>query len=150
VQCAGTAAQGEEEPLREIFVHSGSIADVIPDLDDLVGKVARFMIHDYSDRAAAEAAPAGPRHQRRVDELRRLVEGYSAPVRAVLRSDEATEVMVYKVGRLGTFAERALELRPGTYTVVGSRRGYRDVRRQLVVEPGREPEPLVVRCEEKI
>lgn len=99
---------------------------------------------------AAEAVPAGPRHQGQVAALRGLVEAYSTPVRAVLRSDEETDVTVYKVGRLGTFDERVLELRPGTYTVVGSRRGYRDVRRQLVIEPGREPEPLVVRCEEEI
>ena len=58
--------------------------------------------------------------------------------------------MVYKVGRLGTFTERALDLHPGTYTVVGTRRGYRDVRRQLVIEPGQKPAPLEVRCEEKI
>jgi hypothetical protein len=43
-----------------------------------------------------------------------------------------------------------LELRPGTYTVVGTRRGYRDVRHQLVISPGKEPDILVVRCAEKI
>ena len=30
------------EPLREIFVHSGSIGEIIPDLDELAGKVSRF------------------------------------------------------------------------------------------------------------
>jgi tetratricopeptide (TPR) repeat protein len=104
---------------------------------------------DLLDRAA-EVSPAGPRHRRQTEVLRGLVDAWSTPVRAVLRSDQATEVVVYKVGRLGSFAERVLELRPGTYTVVGSRRGYRDVRRQLVVEPGREPAPLTVRCEEEI
>ena len=54
------------------------------------------------------------------------------------------------MGQLGTFARKVLELRPGTYTVVGKRRGYRDVRRQLVVEPEGSPPPLVVRCEEEI
>jgi TolB-like protein len=54
VQCAGTG-QGGEEPLREIFVHSGSIGDVIPDLDDLVGKVARFIVADYTERIAARS-----------------------------------------------------------------------------------------------
>ncbi len=58
--------------------------------------------------------------------------------------------MVYKTGRLGKFARRELDLRPGTYTVVGSRRGYKDVRRQLVVETGAAPKPFEVRCEEKI
>ena len=72
------------------------------------------------------------------------------PVRVRLESDGLTDVVVYQVGTLGTFEGRALELRPGVYTVVGTRRGYRDVRRQLVIEPGKEPPPLVVRCEERI
>ena len=71
-------------------------------------------------------------------------------IRVVLESDEKTEVVVHKVGRLGVFARKTLELRPGTYTVVGTRSGYRDVRRQLVVEPKGPPAPLVVRCEEEI
>lgn len=99
---------------------------------------------------ARETEPAGPRHRRQVEELSRIVEIYSTPVPVEIVSDNSTEVLVYKVGRLGAFNERILELRPGSYTVVGSRRGYRDVRRQLVVEPGGAPEPLVVRCEEEI
>ncbi len=74
VQCAATNSQDEKPPLREIFVHSGNIGDVIPDLDDLAGKVARFMIQDYEARVAASsrengAAAAGP-----IDALRRRVE----------------------------------------------------------------------------
>ena len=44
VQCAPVpgAIGDEREPLREIFVHSGSIGEIIPDLDDLAGKVSRF------------------------------------------------------------------------------------------------------------
>jgi TolB-like protein len=56
VQCASAVVKSGTPPLREIFVHSGSIGDVIPDLDDLVGKVARFVIHDYSDQASDQAA----------------------------------------------------------------------------------------------
>jgi len=58
--------------------------------------------------------------------------------------------VVHKVGRLGTFEHKTLDLRPGTYTVVGTRSGYRDVRQQLVVKPAAAPPPLVVRCEEAI
>ena len=99
---------------------------------------------------AREIASAGPRLKQQTRQLERLVTSFSTPVTATLESDELTEVVVYKVGRLGTFSRRVLSLRPGTYTVVGSRRGYRDVRRQLVVEPGVEPRPLAIRCEERI
>ena len=53
VHCAAATSRDDEPPLREIFVHSGNIGDVIPDLDDLVGKVARFVIRDYTDRTTA-------------------------------------------------------------------------------------------------
>lgn len=99
---------------------------------------------------ASEVDPPGPRLKRQIATLAPLIEAYSTPVRAVLESDELTEVTVYKVGRLGTFRRHALDLRPGTYTVVGSRRGYRDVRRQLVIAPGAAPATLAVRCEDEI
>ncbi len=58
--------------------------------------------------------------------------------------------MVYRVGKIGKYDRHDLVLRPGTYTVVGTRKGYRDVRVKLVVATGRPPEPIVVRCEERI
>jgi hypothetical protein len=67
-----------------------------------------------------------------------------------LVSDNATEVTVYRVGELGTFAARELELKPGRYTAVGSRRGFRDVRETFTVLPGRENGPVTVVCVESI
>jgi serine/threonine protein kinase len=101
-----------------------------------------------ADAEAVDSLTPGLRNQ--IAELRRVVEVASTPVEVVLESDSATEVVVYRVGRLGRFERRELELRPGTYTVVGTREGYRDVRRQLKVEPGGQSQPLKVWCEEKI
>ena len=94
--------------------------------------------------------PAGPELRRQLSALEALIAKASMQVRVAFESDDLTEVVIYKVGRLGKFAHRELDLRPGTYTVVGSRRGYQDVRRQLVVSAGVGPERLVVRCEVKI
>jgi tetratricopeptide (TPR) repeat protein len=130
--------------------------DLARAIDSLLAHPARLSDDDVLAEAelllidATEVAPAGPAHRARVERLRRLVRSASTYVRVRLRSDSLTEVVVYRVGRLGTFDDRELELRPGRYTVVGSRRGYRDVRRELVVTAGAEPEPLVVRCEEPI
>jgi tetratricopeptide (TPR) repeat protein len=99
---------------------------------------------------ASQVQPASARLSRQIEGLRQSVAIASTPIRVALISDNLTEVTVYKVGRLGAFERRVLELRPGTYTVVGRRDGYRDVRRQLEVVPGREIEPLTIRCEEKI
>ena len=59
VQCApvNPAPDGRtQEPLREIFVHSGSIGEIIPDLDELAGKVSRFA----RGEAVASGVPASP------------------------------------------------------------------------------------------
>ena len=83
-------------------------------------------------------------------QFEKLLETMGQPVLVILESDGQTEVAVYQVGRLGTFVRHELELRPGTYTVVGQLKGYRDVRLKLVVKPGHQPPPLPVRCEERI
>ncbi len=72
------------------------------------------------------------------------------PVAVVIESDGLTEVAVSRVGRLGTLTRRTVDLRPGEYTVTGSRRGYRDVRRRLTVSAGTIVPPVVVRCEEAL
>jgi hypothetical protein len=93
---------------------------------------------------------AGPRHRRQVRELEALLATATTLVAVRIESDDLTEVTVYRVGRLGRFRTRELELRPGSYTVVGSRSGYRDVRRTLVVQTGTPLETLIVRCQEEI
>ena len=99
---------------------------------------------------AREIEPAGPKLEGQRARLAKLIADYSHPVQVELKSDGLTEIVVYRVGTLGTFTQRRLELRPGRYTVVGSREGYRDVRRTLAVEAGKEPPTLTVLCEEKI
>jgi tetratricopeptide (TPR) repeat protein len=83
----------------------------------------------------------------RLDELIRLA---STPVTVELTSDELTEVTVYRVGPLGAFATKAVQVRPGTYTAIGSRDGYRDVRETFTVLPGRALSPIRIVCTEPI
>lgn len=114
----------------------------------------------YSDkvRAAAEAAlgeasripDPGPRLTRQISQMEMLLAEAVRPVRVVLESDNLTEIVLYRVGRLGTFDRYQLELRPGTYTVIGTRKGFRDVRQQFTVRPGEPAGPFMVRCEEPI
>jgi len=112
---------------------------------DAVGREAERVL------AQVEAVePAGPRLQQQRAALERLLRDARAPVEVPLRSDGATEVVVLRVGTLGTFREKAIPLRPGSYVVLGRRRGYRDTRKTLVVAPGQRPAPLDVRCEETL
>ena len=92
----------------------------------------------------------GPRLGGQRDELSRLLKRAATPLTVRLVSDNVTDVSIYKVGKLGSFETHELELRPGTYVVVGSRPGYRDVRREFRVAPEIDLQPVVVRCEEPI
>jgi len=60
MQCVSTSEDFEGTPLREIFVHSGSIGEVIPDLDELVGKVGRFAIAGFGATTDVAAPPPVP------------------------------------------------------------------------------------------
>lgn len=92
----------------------------------------------------------GPRLADQRDELSRLLKRAATPVTVELVSDNQTAVSIYKIGQLGQFNHRELELRPGTYVAVGARPGYRDVRLEFRVAPEIDMQPVVVRCEEPI
>ena len=91
----------------------------------------------------------GPRLAEQLQQVEGLVARAERPVTVTLRSDGATEVIIYHVGRMGSFAEKRVQLRPGRYTVVGTRPGFRDVRREIMVRADRN-EPLLIRCTETI
>jgi tetratricopeptide (TPR) repeat protein len=101
--------------------------------------------------ASADAvAGAGPRLKGARDLLRELIAKVEAPRPVVLKSDGSTEVTVYRVARFGAFTERQISLRPGKYTAVGSRTGYRDVRVEFEVSSSDEETLIVVSCSERI
>ncbi len=92
----------------------------------------------------------GPRLTDQRDELSRLLKRAATPLTVEIVSDNITDVSIHRVGKLGSFQTRQLNLRPGTYVAVGSRPGYRDVRLEFRVAPEIDIEPIVVRCEETI
>jgi len=97
-----------------------------------------------------EIEPKGPRLNERFERLVRIVDVAQIPVNIIIESDTFTDVVVYKVGKLGRFESRELSLRPGTYTVVGTRDGYQDVRKNIIIKAGQSLLRVVIRCEVKI
>lgn len=97
VQCApvaGDETTGAPAPLREIFVHSGSIGEIIPDLDELAGKVSRYAQGEMvvtgvppAPGLAASGAAALGGGGADVQELRSRVEALEAAVRALLEAE---------------------------------------------------------------
>ena len=125
-------------------------------LDDYIKEPDRLSIPSVMDQATklvisvTTMGDIGPRLAGQRDELSRLLKRAATPVSVELVSDNQTAVSIYKVGVLGRFSNRRLELRPGTYVAVGARPGYRDVRLEFQVAPEIDMQPVVVRCEEQI
>ena len=99
---------------------------------------------------AREITPRGPKLTSRIKKLEQLVNDAQTLVKIAIESDNLTRVAVYRVGRLGRFSVHELDLRPGTYTVVGTRDGYQDVRQKIVVKPGQQLLRITVKCKVKI
>lgn len=96
VQCAPVSGVGKQrEPLREIFVHSGSIGEIIPDLDELAGKVSRFARGEDVSRIVAGSPSGIPRAGTGVE---------SAAVEALTVRIEALEAALKELLERGTEA----------------------------------------------
>ena len=74
----------------------------------------------------------------------------ASPLHLELNSDGATQITIYRVGALGVFATRSLQLKPGHYVVVGTRAGFRDVRVELDLTPASAPLSVRVNCMDPI
>jgi TolB-like protein len=105
VQCAPVSQDKQREPLREIFVHSGSIGEIIPDLDELAGKVSRFargealvpVAADPSVSAGAAASAGGaPLSSPELEELELRIEALEAALTELL--DGGTDIIESEAG----------------------------------------------------
>jgi hypothetical protein len=106
-----------------------------------------------ADRLLADAtriSGAAPVLRRQSESLREAVKLYDKPVLAVLESDGVTLVAVQRIGNFGAFTRREIQLKPGRYVAVGSREGFRDVRREFTVTPESSMMVISVRCTEAV
>ena len=98
---------------------------------------------------AQEVPSPGARLQRQIVAATATIDYATTPVTIQMNSDGLTDITVLRVQRLGLIQQQVLTLRPGTYTAVGMRNGFRDVRIQFEVKPG-QLNAIDVRCVEAI
>jgi tetratricopeptide (TPR) repeat protein len=124
-------------------------------LQALLDHPERLSSPDVRDEAsglldtAQATTPSGPVLRSQIARLQILLPDFDKPVHVELVSDNVTQVAILSVGSFGSFERRDIQLKPGTYTLVGSRVGYRDVRRQITIAPG-ETQTVSVSCYEAI
>jgi hypothetical protein len=82
--------------------------------------------------------------------LRGFLDKARVPVTVTLNSDGLTNVTIFRVSELGEFQTQTLNLNPGSYTAVGVRSGYRDVRTEFTVPFSGEEPIITVICNEPV
>lgn len=92
----------------------------------------------------------GPKLNMKIDRAGKILAAARTAIPVTLESDGRTEVVVYKIGRLGRFDRRTLNLYPGTYTAVGGCSGYQDIRKEFSIAAGAVPEAIEIRCKEAL
>lgn len=98
--------------------------------------------------AARELTHRGPKMNNLISQTDGVLAQYKNPVLVRLVSDDATDIVISNIGRLGAFTEKQLSMRPGQYTIRGSQDGCRDLYLSVLVVPG--IEPINLSCKERL
>lgn len=117
--------------------------------------LASDSVYRHGEKLLADArgiSHPGPRLKQQIENLQQALSVARIPIPLILQSDNATRVSLQKVGDLGNFARREVNLTPGRYVAKGYRPGYRDVRIEFVVSatPSANPQVVRVQCIETI
>jgi tetratricopeptide (TPR) repeat protein len=141
---------------REGRLRAGARLQLGDSLQALIDHPERLSTARLRDEAAAllqtaEQQPSsGPVLRTQIARLTALLPVLDKPVRLSLVSDNRTQITIPSVGSFGSFARHDIDLKPGHYTVIGTRDGYREVRRDITVSPGEEYLTVNVSCSEPI
>ena len=145
----GTAKKGLERSKRMLKLHR--------QIELYIKKPERLSSDEPLDhakrllKAGEVSVNSGPRLAANIRQLEDLIKAASVPQKVVIKSDGKTFVTIYRIGRFGSFSQKIVSLKPGNYTAVGNRPGYRDVRIDFrVVNNAIDPTTIVVQCLERI
>ena len=101
-------------------------------------------------RNALKTKPPKKHLLEQLDRVKTTLTQARIPVSLLIESDNNTKVTLYKVGLLGQFDTKKLHLNPGSYTIIGSRDGYQDVRHQFTLNANTPTTTIVVRCNQRV
>ena len=128
---------------------AAGLQKLIDQPDRLAGDDVRAEAQALLQRARGIAS-AGPVLRSQIARVELLLPGFEQPVNVIIESDGLTDIAVRRFGALGTLTRREVQLKPGRYAVIGTRAGYRDVRREINVVPGEAPAVVQIRCSDPI
>ena len=137
-------ADRELRRVNDIIAIEDSLDKYIVVASDVLDKQNREAIKSLLDQT--EDHSYGERVNAKRARLFRLYVQYTTPITLTLLSDNKTMVRIQPGRDVGRFKSRRLEILPGTYLLIGTRRGYREARREVVIEPGSGPREMRIAC----
>ena len=131
-------------------------AEILNRLNEYIDNQTRLSTAEVSAEAQAFIkeisllVQPGKKITQQISKLKELLVIASHPVDITLLSNNQTQVVIYKIAKIGQFENHKITLKPGKYTIVGSRPGYRDVRKVVTVSSTMQTKNISVQCDEKI
>jgi hypothetical protein len=107
---------------------------------------ARFQEAIRAFNEAMAAKPSYLANSDRVLQLQALLTAQNKPVEVTFKSDGNTWVSIQTYRNPEKFETAVIRLYPGDYSVLGRRKGYRDVEMLLQVRNGTTPPTVTVAC----
>ncbi len=92
----------------------------------------------------------GAKLEKQIESVSKIIVQARNPIPVNFFSDNKTKVTILKVGSLGLFEKRTIELVPGKYVALGQRVGFRDVRLDFAIEPNEVDKNISIMCVESI
>ena len=92
----------------------------------------------------------GAKLEKQIENVSKIIVQARNPIPVNFFSDNKTKVTIFKVGSLGLFQKRTIELVPGKYVALGQRIGFRDVRLDFAIEPNKVDKNISIMCVESI
>ena len=92
----------------------------------------------------------GAKLEKQIENVSKIIVQARNPIPVNFFSDNKTKVTIFKIGSLGLFEKRTIELVPGNYVVLGQRIGFRDVRLDFAIEPNEVDKNISIMCVESI
>ncbi len=92
----------------------------------------------------------GAKLEKQIESVSKIIVQARNPIPVNFFSDNKTKVTIFKIGSLGLFEKRTIELVPGKYVVLGQRIGFRDVRLDFAIEPNEGDKNISIMCVESI
>ncbi len=116
-------------------------------------RLSNHNVYSEAQRTYKEAISIRHRDNKlkeQIASVKRILAQSQSPISIEISSDNLTSVTIYRVGDIGLFINKHMSLKPGEYTLIGSRSGYRDIRKVVRLIPGSKNNKVHVTCIEKV